>query len=180
MHLLRVIQRAKGRPPGGYALPEVLIAAVVLAIIAMAFYFGLSSGFLITQAAREDLRATQILTQKIEGIRLCTWNQLVNYTFREPYDPLGSTNGQGVGVIYHGTVSLSPPGDVPSGVTYWDKMRTVSVNLRWTNWNGRIPIPQSRTMQTQVARYGLQSYVWGGFRQNALLMSATRVWDVQP
>src|SRR5512133_17045 len=87
-----------------YTVPEVLIASLTLAIVASAFYAALSSGFLVTQSAREDLRATQILTQKLEGLRLCTWSELCAYTFQESYDPLATTN-RANGVVYSGTVT---------------------------------------------------------------------------
>lgn len=145
-----------------YSLPEVLIATVLLAIIASAFYAGLSSGFLVTQAAREDLRATQIMMQKMEGLRLCTWSQLSSYDFKEPYDPMERTNG--VGTMYYGRVETNPPVNVPSSVSYWTNLCQVTVTLQWTNMNGRIRLPHERKMQTQVARYGLQNYLWGAIR----------------
>ena len=178
MQLNRVQKRFEDKPDGGYSLAEVLIAVVVLALIAMAFYAGLSSGFLITQAAREDLRATQIMAQRMEGLRLCSWNQISNYTFQERYDPLAT--GSGGGVVYWGRVSIGPAGDIPSGVTYKDRMCLVTVTLSWTNSNGRIPMVHARTMQTQVAQYGLQSYVWGGFRQNPVFYTAGQSWEVAP
>ncbi len=129
----------------------------------MSFYGGLASGFALTQAAREDLRATQILMQKIEGIRLCTWSELSNYTFTESYDPLGTTNRTG-GVVYTGKVTTGPASSIPVGTTYAPNMQLVTVDLYWTNYNGGNPIVHQRTMETQVARYGMQSYLWGAIR----------------
>lgn len=153
-------RRSKGLS-GAHTLPEVLVASVVLAVIGSAFCAGLSSGFLITEAAREDLRATQILMQKVEGLRLCTWSQLSSYTFREAYDPLDTNRV--TGITYVGTVLTNAATNLPS-VSYKTNMCIVTVSLRWTNFNGRVPIPHYREMQTQVARYGLQSYVWGVIR----------------
>src|SRR5512146_2722235 len=67
----------------GHTLVEVVVAMCILAISSTAFYAGLSSGFGVTQASREDVRATQILMQQLEAVRLCTWSQLTNYTFQQ-------------------------------------------------------------------------------------------------
>ncbi len=154
--------RRQDRPEAAFTLVEVVVSVFVLATIAVAFYGGLSSGFAMTQASREDVRATQILMQKVEGIRLCTWTELSNYTFRETYDPLSSTNSKGV--QYTGVVTVSPASSIPQGISYRGNVRLVTVDLYWTNYNGRIPLVHKREMQTQVARYGLQNYVWGAIR----------------
>lgn len=146
---------------GGYALPEVLVATVVLAMIASAFYAALSSGFLITQAAREDLRATQIMMQKMEGLRLCTWSQISSYTFQEQYDPMSGTNR---GTVYTGTVTSNAVAGDYSGVSYRTNLCLVTLTLRWTNSNSRIAMAHERKMQTLVGRYGMQSYLWGAIR----------------
>ncbi len=146
-----------------FTVAEVVVAVLVLSVLATAFYGGLSSGFEVVEGSRQDLRATQILMQRMEAIRLCTWSELSNFDFRETYDPLGATN-RGAGVIYSGTVRTNAASDLPAGVSYRDRVCLVSVSLFWTNYHGNKPIVHQREMQTQVARYGLQSYVWGAIR----------------
>ena len=51
----------------GHTLTEVLVAVIVVAIIAMACYGALSSGFSVVESTRQDLRATQIMMQKLEA-----------------------------------------------------------------------------------------------------------------
>jgi prepilin-type N-terminal cleavage/methylation domain-containing protein len=143
----------------GYTLVEVVVAVFVLAIIAIAFYGALSSGFGMVQTTREDLRATQILMQKMEAVRLCTWSQLSSFSFREPYDPLGGTNQ--AGVVYSGTISNSPATSIATNSDYYPRMCLVTVTVGWTNFNGSRSVGHVRQMQTQVARYGLQNYIWG-------------------
>ena len=126
----------------------------------MAFYAGLSSGFGVTQFSREEVRATQIMMQQIEAVRLCTWSELTNYTFQQVYDPL-ATNRATAGALYNGQVAITNAASIPGSVSYAQDMCLVTVNLSWTNWNGGHSVPHSRQMQTQVARYGLQTYVWG-------------------
>lgn len=115
------------------------------------------------QTTREDLRATQILMQKIEAVRLCTWTELTNFTFQESYDPLSGTN-LAAGAVYFGNVAIGPATSIPSTVSYAPNMCLVTVNLNWTNYNRSQAIPHSRQMQTQVARYGLQNYIWGAIQ----------------
>ena len=115
------------------------------------------------QTTREDLRATQILMQRIEAVRLCTWSQLGNVTFSESYDPLSGTN-QAAGAVYFGTLSIGPATAIPNSVSYAPNMAQVTVTLNWTNYNHSLAIPHSRQMQTQVARYGLQNYIWGAIQ----------------
>jgi hypothetical protein len=140
---------------------EVLVAVLILTTISMAFYIGLSQCFSVVKTSREEVRATQIMAQKLEGIRLCTWSELTNFTFKEPYDPTGVTNSSS-GVYYYGTVQLSPATAIPNTVSYLNNMYLVSVNLTWTNNNGAGVF--NRQMQTHYARYGLQSYIWGAIQ----------------
>lgn len=148
---------------GAFSLVEVMIAVLVLAVLSSAYYAGLSSGFGFIKSSREDVRATQILTQQLEAVRLCTWSELRNYSFQQVYDPLSSVT-QARGVTYFGTVSIGNASAIPNSASYAPDMRLVTVTLSWTNLNGTMPIAHTRQMQTQVARYGLQSYIWGAIQ----------------
>ena len=157
---MRLRARKKREVCSAFTLVEIMVAVFVLAIMGLAYYAALASGFALVQATREDLRATQIMTQKIEGVRLCTWSQLTNFNFQELYDPLSSsTNSKGT--IYYGSVAMAAAASITNNPAYYGNMRQVTVSLNWTNYNGKKPLPHSRQMQTQVARYGLQNYVWG-------------------
>jgi hypothetical protein len=140
---------------------EVVIAVLVMTVIGVAFYLGLSSCFSVIRTSREDVRATQIMAQKLEGIRLCTWSELTNFSFKEPYDPFGTTNNS-TGVYYYGTVTESTATNVPNTASYQNNLRLVTVSLNWTNNNGTGV--HNRQMQTHYARYGLQSYIWGALQ----------------
>ncbi len=156
--------KAKGRRKrlgvAAFTIAEVAISALVLGTIGGALCVALSSGFTLLQTTREDLRATQILLQKVEAVRLCTWSQLSNFKFQERYNPL-DTHNRPSGATYYGRVSLSPASSIPNTASYAPNMRLVTVDLSWTNYNGRIAVPHFRQMQTHAARYGLQSYIWG-------------------
>lgn len=141
---------------------ESLVAVLLLGIMAVSIYAGLASGFLILTTTREDLRATQILSQKMEGIRLCTWSQLSNCptSFLEYYDPGDSTRAPS-GAIYRGTIAIVQATNIPGDVSYRDQVRLINVSLSWTNHNGSSQLPHTRQMQTQTAASGMQNYIWG-------------------
>src|ERR1700692_1093973 len=123
------------RRPNAFTIAESLVAVLVLTTSSVFFYVGLATCFSVVKTSREDVRATQIMMQKLEAIRLCTWSELSNFSFQEPYDPLGTTNST-TGVYYFGTVSNSPATSIPGTSAYQGRMALVTVNLVWTNNSG--------------------------------------------
>lgn len=157
---MRVERKKRGkRLAGAFTLVEVLVAGAILGIISLAYYGALSSGFGLVQSTREDLRATQIMMQRLEAVRLCNWRQLRNFTFQEPYDPLAGSAPTG-GTMYYGLVSTNAV-NISNSTSYKPNMRLVTVTLFWVTQNGPRPQTHFRQMETQVARYGLQNYIWG-------------------
>jgi len=150
----------------GYTFVEVLTAGAILGLVGTSLYGAFAAGFCVIQTTRESLRATQILVQKTEAVRLFTWSQVADtnnylkFSFGEKYDPLGATNNSG-GAQYTGYVRASVPatGELPEA--YRTNMRTLTVTLYWTNYNGAKAIMHQREMQTRVARNGMQNYIWG-------------------
>jgi hypothetical protein len=150
-----------------YTLAEVMISIVILSIMMISLYAGFWSGFSIVKLSRENLRATQILVQKMEDVRIFTWKQIttsntsyLKSTFVDYYNPSG-TNNNTYGTYYNGAVSIAAPTNIPSA--YSANMKTITVTVYWTNYlqkpNTNI-IVRSRQMQTQVARYGMQDYIY--------------------
>ncbi len=167
-----LVSLRRGNPAGrnsgaesGFTLAEVVVAVLVLGILTVSIFTAFSSGSLVVQTTRENLRATQILEQKMETIRLFTWLQGTNTTLATPtftdwYDPVGAKTGSG-GALYRGFVSVAnAPAGLPAG--YRDNMRAVTVTLYWTNQvhGSTNPIVRSRQMSTFVARYGMQNYIY--------------------
>src|SRR3954463_2142842 len=146
-----------------YTLIEVLVAVALIGIMVISLYAGFSSGFEILRLSREKSRATQILLQKIEVIRFCTWSQLPSLatTFHEPFDPL-ATNADSQPPFYSGMVSIDSPEGIPDDADYKTNMKQVTVAVRWTNFNGSVPIVWSNQITTLIARYGAQNHVVGG------------------
>jgi type II secretory pathway pseudopilin PulG len=144
-----------------YTLVEVVMAVFILAIMTISLYGGFSAGFAVVQLARENLRATQIILQKMETVRLYNWSQVLNTnnylkpTFTNYYDPANKS-----GTMYRGFVTTTTPGF--SGVTYSNDMKRLTVTLFWTNYQhgSTNKIVRSRQMQTYIARYGMQNYLY--------------------
>jgi type II secretory pathway pseudopilin PulG len=142
-----------------YTFVEVMVAVGVIGVLFVSLYLAFSAAFSVIQVARENLRATQILVQRAETLRLYTWSQLTNSAyfqtnFTDNYAPLGAT--------YYGSISLSQPTYLGSP-SYLADIKAVTISVRWTNGIGT-PVPHYREMRTQVARWGMQNYVYG-YRQ---------------
>jgi len=149
-----------------------MVAVAVMGVMVVSLYLGISASFAIIQRTRENLRATQLLVQRVETVRLYTWDQLLNKgatasfqtNFTDIYDPLSVTNGMGGGVTYHGNIQVTAPPPVsvlPASVSYRGDVALVSVSLRWTNQTGTATFPHVRQYQTLVAKSGMQRFVYG-------------------
>jgi type II secretory pathway pseudopilin PulG len=140
-----------------FSLVEGMIGMVVVSIVVGALYTGFTQGVLITQMTREDSRAAQILLEKSEALRLCGWTSLppvsVSAPFVAYYDPQ-STNA---GARYTGTITVLPilPGTLAT-VSYRTNLKHVRIRVTWNTGN----VSRQRDLNTFVARYGLQSYVY--------------------
>jgi Tfp pilus assembly protein PilV len=154
-------RHTRGR--SAFALAEVLVAVALMSVAFVSLYLGISTSFAITQVSRENLRATQIMLERMEGIRLYNWNQLV-YSNMIPsnfvayYYPAGKL-GESKGIAYGGTINIGAANLNPSA-SYSDRMRAITVTVSWTNSNGgNQKIVRQRSMTTYTARDGVQNYV---------------------
>jgi hypothetical protein len=142
-----------------YTLPELLVATFVVGVFVVSLYAGFGSGFSLLRLVREDARATQIIQEKIETLRLCPWSQLPNFptSFQENYNPLATTNDPFATTI-NGAISLTTP-DIPAA--YATNLRLVTITVWWTNCDCGKPVAHTNQAQTQLARYGMHTYQWG-------------------
>ena len=141
------------RISAAFSLMEVLCAMALVGAMVTALDAGLSYGFLLVEAARENLRATQIIVEKIETVRFYTWEQLGNTNldpaFTVPYNP-NSTNG---GFNYSGTVSVEAADFGSTPPSYATQMKKITIRLNWTSRGGS----RSREAVTYYTRDGLQA-----------------------
>jgi type II secretory pathway pseudopilin PulG len=148
-----------------WSLAEVMISVVIIAIVFVSLFVAFGYGFATIRTTREDLRATQILTQKIEGIRLCTWAQLsqIPTSFTDTYATLNGTNASTL--IYSGTITRGTNTSLPNGANgYQSQVQLITVTVTWKTQGVGANSPamtHSRSMQTQSAMYGMQNYLYG-------------------
>src|SRR4029077_16829338 len=120
-----------------FTLAEVMVAVLGVSIAVVSLYTGISSGFALVKLAREDLRATQIMLQRMEAVRLYTWSQVTDATYFSTndyaayYDPSGQTNGSsGMGYTVKTAISTNTP-----AANYGPAMRRVTVQVSWLSGN---------------------------------------------
>ena len=149
---------ARKAPLAAYTLIELLVAVAVLGIMFVSLYSGISAGVAIIKLSRENLRATQILQEKMETIRLYTWEQIntpgfIPTNFVDAFY-INATNGaQQAGITYTGRVSIT---SAPVTESYSNDLRLVNIEVDWESTG----IVRTREMQTLVTRHGLQKYVY--------------------
>jgi len=95
--------------------------------------------------------------EKFETIRLYSWDQIntagfIPQTFQAPFCAVGNNTNQS-GIVYHGKVEISP---APLSESYQGNVKQVKITLTWTSGQ----LQRQREMQTFVARYGLQNYIY--------------------
>src|SRR5262245_45496790 len=112
-----------------YTLIEVLVAVGIIGVLFTTLYLAFSAGFTVIRAARENLRATQIMVQRQETLRLYTWSQLKDATY---FKTNFTDSAAPLGVTYYGSISLKQPSNV-GAPSYLDNMRTMVITLQWTN-----------------------------------------------
>jgi type II secretory pathway pseudopilin PulG len=142
----------------GLTLVDVIMAIALLGVMGSGVFGSFRYGFYTLQSLRENQRATQILLEKVETLRLYSWDQVNTPGFipsnlpLEVYDPQAPVGQQGV--TYHGTVTA--PAAVPFNTSYSANMRQLTVTLTWTTRN----IPRTRSLTTYIAKDGIQNYVY--------------------
>jgi Tfp pilus assembly protein PilV len=141
---------------GAFTLVEVIVATLIFTAVFVGFYANLSQGLGTMQAARENLRATQLLTGEMETIRLYTWDQInsngfVLRSFTARFDPAKSNSIP----VYTGQVTIT---NAPMTESYASNHVLVTVSLSWTSSGNKIQC--RRQMSTIVSQYGLHNYFY--------------------
>jgi type II secretory pathway pseudopilin PulG len=162
MILTSASPETKRNRQAAFTLAEVVIAVGILGISFVSLYAGMSAGFAVTQTSRENLRATQIMVEKMEGIRLFNWNQvtasnMIPTKFTTRYYPKVG-NGQAKGIAYTGSIivtNLASMNFYPPR-SYDSNLRVVTVEVQWMSGS----VPRTRSMSTLVSKDGLQNYVF--------------------
>src|SRR5947207_9966580 len=94
----------------GFTLVEVMFAAAIVGGLVVALYAALGSSVPMLQAIQENEQVTQILSEKMDVVRLYNWPQITNRA--EPFVPTAfivgvepwNTNSR---PYYTGTISIA-------------------------------------------------------------------------
>ncbi len=138
--------RAGGQP--GYTFVEVIVAMWLLMVVGVGLFGAFSFGFSTIKISQEDVRASQILLQKLETLRVYDWSKITNSYFPTNFTVSYSTNG---GVTYDGAIAIDP---VPMAESYSNTLRQVTVSLYWVSTG----VPRYRVVTTLVSQNGIQTY----------------------
>ena len=172
MKIHQTTRQRRRQACAGLSLFEVCVGMGLMGIVIVSMYAVVSSGFGVVQMERENIRATQILVEKMDALRLYTWDQLTDpsfipSTFTATFTPTNETNpnivaigtkpdnGQTAEVIYNGAIAIAAG---PADATYSNDMKTVTVSISWKS--GAVGMTRTRQFTTYVTKNGLQSYIY--------------------
>jgi Tfp pilus assembly protein PilV len=138
----------------GFTLPEACVSVAVMSVFLTTFFTCLLMGNTLLRSSREQERATQVLVEKFEEIRLYTWAQInsngfIPTNFTAPFDPYNTNSA----LVYSGTLTIS---NAPVTTSYSNNLMQVTAQLVWTD--GNVSVTQSMT--SLVAEYGMQNYIY--------------------
>ena len=142
-----------------FTLVETLVGVAVMGMMIVSLYGGFAYGFREIRLAREEERATQILEERMEVVRLFNWDQVINLpgyipaAFTAPFYASNPTNPPSNAFNYTGTVVVT---NAPGAETYQADLRMITIQVTWPSGN----ITRTRQMTTLVSQYGLQKYVY--------------------
>lgn len=136
-----------------FSLVEVVIAFGIFGLVIGSTFACFSMGFASIRLTQENMRAAQILTEKMETVRLYTWTQInsagfvpTNFTAAFNTGTNGSTN-----LVFSGTMSIGP---APVSDAYSNNVKMVTAAVTWTNTG----VPRQRSMSTLISKNGIQNY----------------------
>lgn len=137
---------------------EVMVGIALMAVMITALYSGFTFAFAEVRLARENVRATQILQEKMEVVRLYNWDQVtqpgfIPTSFSEAYYVGNPTNAPTSNFSYSGSVVVT---NAPVTESYAGDLRMVQIQVSWKSGN----VTRKRLMTTFVSQYGLQKYVY--------------------
>lgn len=156
---VRLIDQSFTRPrqprQAGMTLIEVMVGLGVAGIMMVSLYAGFAYAFAEIRLSREQARATQILAERMEVVRVLNWDQVANLpgyiprTFTVPFRSDKGTAPGSDNFVYTGTVTVT---NAPMNESYAGNLRMIHIQVSWPS--GRVT--RQRHMATLVSQYGMQ------------------------
>jgi hypothetical protein len=177
-----IIDRNSARPTrAGFTLAEFTISVGLIALVVGALYAGMTQCYYRSDVTRQNLRATQIMVEKLEALRLYTWDQIGTpfdpddpEDWTDPFDaedphttedeaepfvlpssfkaPFTPGSTNTDEIVYHGAITIT---NASVTEAYGSQLLLCTVTLTWTNGTH----VTSRQMQTYFAKYGMQNNI---------------------
>src|SRR4026208_1801298 len=143
-----------------FFLLEAVIGMALLGLVFMAMYTGLVTTTFSVQLSRENLRATQLMTEKLDTIRLYGWKKIVEDPYYVhwtdvpvyPDDP-SKLGNDATPRVFKGEILVE---NAPITEVYASDLRMITVRVMWATGK----LNRTRTMSTLVSKYGLYRYVY--------------------
>lgn len=149
--------RSQNRATSGVSLIEVVMAVCVVGLVSAGLMGSISCGFTMLSRTRENQRATQVMLEKVETLRLYSWSQInsngfVPTKFTELLNPLDVDKKNPP--LITGTMAVEK---FPFATSYSNSVKQVRLTLEW---RGVGNIQRKREFKTYIAKDGMQNYVY--------------------
>ena len=136
-----------------FTMIEVVFAVAIVGVLVVALYTAIAASVSLVRTGQENQRVTQILSDKLDTIRLYSWTQVTDGSFLSTnftvgIDPLLTNSTP----YYTGSIAVV---EAPISESYKSNLLQVTVSVTWLSGSR----PQSRNMSTYISKYGLQTYV---------------------
>src|SRR5262245_35401581 len=130
----RTVRRTgRCQPNGGFTMVEVVASIAILGIAIAALLAGLTWNVSTIKFARETVRATQIMEDKLDTIRLYSWDQIttpgfITNKFYASFCPSNALFPSESGIIYTGRITIATS---PLSESYKTNMLRITIDLDW-------------------------------------------------
>ena len=151
--------KAASRRDAGFTLVEAVVSFAIFGVCFGALLEGLTWSVSSVKFARETVRATQIMEDKLDTVRLYSWDQIttpgfITNKFYAPFSPTSALWGSNApGLTYTGSITIAA---APLTESYQTNMMQVRIDLYWPS----SPAVRHAQMSTFVSKYGLQGYIY--------------------
>jgi Tfp pilus assembly protein PilV len=138
----------------GFSLVESMVGFLILGVTVAALCGGFSFGFNTIKLSQEEVRADQILVQKLESMRIYYFTNVTSAYMGTNFPAYYSTSNAVHGVTYNGTISISPFVPSASPEAYSNTLKQVTVSVSWFSEG----MNHTRTMMTLVSTNGISTF----------------------
>jgi hypothetical protein len=131
-----------------------MVGLLILGVTVAALCGGFSFGFNSIKLSQEEVRADQILVQKLESLRIYQFANVNSAYIPTNFTAYYSTSNAVHGVTYNGSMSITPFVPSASREAYSNTLKQVTASVSWFSEG----MNHTRTMMTLVSTNGISTY----------------------